>query len=96
MTNTLHNLDDHSEYFEFILLGNTYKFRYPTTEEVVAFKKLVDSKKATDEEQLAWIFQFIKPETDGAQSITEVATKMTVKQQRLFMEMVVSELTGTI
>ena len=90
MTNNVHNLDEQSEYFEFILSGNTYKFRYPTTEEIAEMKKLMDGEKIDEQAQIDWFLQFV----EGKPSIADVFPGITIKQQQNFMNMIMTEFTG--
>ena len=90
MTNTVHNLDEQSEYFEFILGGNKYTFRYPTTEEIADMKKLMESENVDEQAQIDWFLQFV----EGNPKLADVFPKITIKQQQNFLKMVMAEFTG--
>lgn len=82
--NQIHNLDeDASEYFEFILKGNTYRMRYPTTEEIEKAGEL-----KTDQEKTQWMYSFI---TSDGPPIEEALKKTNIKAVRKFNEMVTTE-----
>lgn len=84
--NQIHNLDeDSAEYFEFILKGNSYRMRYPTTEEIE-----VASKLKTDEEKNKAVFDYITPVND-APPIQDVLKQSNIKIYRKFNDMVKTE-----
>jgi hypothetical protein len=82
-----YNLDaDPQESFEFVLGGNTYKMRYPTTEEVQTAQSLKDATK-----QLEWVYGFITPENPEAQPIEDALKTVNVKVLQKFNAMIKAE-----
>ena len=88
-----YNLDEGvSEYFEFILKGFTYRFRYPTTDELEG-QDIKDIKK--DEESVKNVlFKFITKVDPKAPDFEEVSKKMTVPNWRNFRIMLVTEMSA--
>lgn len=82
------NLDTETdqEFFEFIVDGNNYRMRYPTTEEVEGAQKLKD-----DENKADWLYSFIQPVNKESQPIKEVLKKKNIKFLKRFNEMVTTE-----
>lgn len=88
MANPVHNLDEaFAEYFEFILKGKKYKFRYMTTEEV---EHLQSFDKQEDKAQ-AYIYSFIEKVDADAPDFAEVAKKMPIPQYKKFLKMITAE-----
>jgi hypothetical protein len=92
-------LDTASEYFEFEIFGNRYKFRYPTTTELSEIGKLSDDveKGAEVEEETltdAAFARFITPVEEGGTPFSEVWEKMNTKHLITFRKMVAVEITG--
>jgi len=87
-----HNLDENTqEYFEFILGGNTYKMRYPNTEEILEAKKLTDdTETGNSKEQLKWVYKFISAE-EGVPSIEEAVNHSNIKKLNKFNKMLQEE-----
>lgn len=84
MTNTVHNLDDATEHFEFTLGGHTYKMRYPTTEEVEKAQK----EKKSDVEISEWMYSYIESVSDGAPEFKDAIRKSSVKVLSKFNQMI--------
>lgn len=98
MSNAVHNLDEgQAEYFEFILEGNGYLFRYPTTEEVRALKPVFSETvgENSEQEQLKALYKFITPK-EGSPDIAKVMGKVNIKKQQRFAQMIASEFTGNV
>lgn len=90
MTQKMHNLDDVSEYFDFIVKGHTYRFRQMTMEEIEKLKELEnDEKKVTK-----YIFTFISKVSEDAPDFAVIAKKMLASQWRKFIEMLKTEFVG--
>ena len=90
--NQPYNLDtDVSEYFEFILKGNTYRFRYPTTREAFEAKKL---ENAPLEESKKYLIQFISKVDDKSPDFQGVIDDVNVVYWSKFNDMVTRELSN--
>ena len=90
--NQPYNLDsDVSEYFEFILKGNTYKFRYPTTREAFSAKKLTE---ASDDESKKFMVQFISKVDEKAPDFAELIEDINIVYWSRFIDMVTKELSN--
>ena len=84
-----YNLDDGVvEYFEFIVKGHKYRFKYPTTEESAKFRGLKDSVKAGKK----IMAEFISKVDEGSPSFEEISKTMTVPYWRKFNEMIATEM----
>lgn len=81
-----YNLDEQPESFEFVVGGNAYNFRYPTTEEMAEAQKLEDD--AEKEAQVNWLFTFITPVKPEAPSIAEAMKKVSFKVVQAFNDMI--------
>lgn len=83
------NLDSElSEYFDFIVEGYTYRFRYPTVEEAGLFANMTD-----DEEKITdTIFSFISKVEDTSPDFKDIYPKMIIPKQQKFVQMLKSEL----
>ncbi len=87
----MYNLDtDVSEYFEFILKGNTYRFRYPTTRELTEFSNL--DEKDTDKKVKEFIGKYVTPVDDKSPEIVELLNSLNIKYWVKFSEMIKTEL----
>lgn len=87
--NPTYNLDeDAAEHFEFILQGNKYRMRYPTTEEIEQADKL-----ETDEQKNDVVYEYISP-VDNAPPVREVLKKVNIKVVKKFNQMVRTEFGG--
>jgi len=90
--NQPYNLDtDVSEYFEFILKGNTYRFRYPTTREAFEAKKL---ENAPLEESKKYLIQFISKVDEKSPDFQDVIDDVNVVYWSKFNDMVIRELSN--
>lgn len=89
MADNVFNLDEGLvEYFEFIVCGHRYKFRYPNTEELDTLRSIgSDEQKAKD-----FMFGFIDPIGDSP-TFEEVQKKMLVTQWVKFREMIDTQMT---
>lgn len=90
MTQKMHNLDDVAEYFDFILKGNTYRFRQMTMEEIEKLKEIEGDEKKT----MSYLFTFISKVTENAPEFATIAKKMVAPQWKKFVEMLKTEFTG--
>lgn len=92
MIDKIHNLDeDVSEYFEFILFGKKYKFRYMTSDELTELKDIGDKKGSSEKEVLSYIYKFIGKGEEAAPDFVEVSSKMTIAHLKKFLIMVRTE-----
>lgn len=83
----LHNLDEGiTEYFEFILKGFTYRFKYPNTEE------LEELRKAKENEGNDILFGFITKVDEKTPDFKELQKKMTVVHWKRFRQMISKEM----
>lgn len=83
---------DTQESFEFEVGGNTYKMRYPTTEEMLAMNQR--AKEVTDRpliDQLRETYAYITPVSDGAPAIEAVMSGKSVKVLKNFNAMIKAE-----
>lgn len=88
----VHNISEGiKEYFQFIIKGHTYKFRYPNTEESAGFQN-VDAKDMS--KFVKFISKFISPESKDAPAFTEVQKKMLIPEWTNFGNMIKAEFTG--
>lgn len=84
----VYNFDESlSEYFEFVIKGHRYKFKYPTVEEMKE-----GTSKPTNEETAEYFYNFITKIDDTSPNFTDVANQMTSPQLRMFTEMIKTEL----
>ena len=68
----IHNLDDQvQEYFDFTVLGNKYRFRHMTTDEVDEWSKLSDPQKSKE-----YLFKFIDKVDQNSPDFSEISKKM--------------------
>lgn len=83
------NLDSElSEYFDFIVEGYTYRFRYPTIEEANAFTDV----ESDDQKAMTLIFSFISKVDDASPDFKDIYPKMIIPKQQKFVQMLKSEL----
>ena len=80
-----------SEYFEFILKGNTYRFRYPTTRESFEAKKLTG---VSDEESKAFMVKFVSKVDEKTPDFADIIEDLNVKYWAKFIDMVTKELSN--
>lgn len=93
MSYNLDNNDNESESFDFVLGGNTYSFRYPTTEEVTELTKFKQPNGMPDvEKMMGYIYDFITPATEGAPSIKDAMNKSRIQKFKAFQQMMIDEL----
>lgn len=86
----IHNLDEVQEYFEFIVGGHTYRFRFFNTEETEEMQKFVNDDQKTKE----FLFKFITKKDETSPDFSEVSKKMTVPQWIKFRKMLEVEFKG--
>lgn len=90
-TDNLHNLDEGiEEYFEFVIFGHNYKFRYMNTNEIQELDKLKENPKKLEE----YFYNFIEPADDKAPDFKEIQKKMTIPHLLRFNKMVKAEFSG--
>jgi len=83
------NLDSElSEYFDFIVEGHTYRFRYPTIEEAGNLSNMAEDEEKT----MAFIFSFINKVDDASPDFKDIYPKMIIPKQQKFVQMLKSEL----
>lgn len=91
-----YNLDQQAgeaESFDFILGGNTYHFRYPTTEEVNELTKLKNPNGTIDvDKMMKTIYTFITPATAEAPGIEGVVNSSNIRKFKEFQRMMLTEL----
>lgn len=87
MNGKVHNLDDQSEDFGFILEGKEYRMKYPNTEEIAEAEKLQEDSP----EQLNWILSLITSVESETTPIKEVLERVNIKKSRRFTAMVLAE-----
>lgn len=88
MATQIHNLDEGiSEYFEFILFGKKYRFRYMTSEEIEELRNIGDDGNKTQE----YFYKFVSAIDDDAPKIQDVSKKMTVPHLLAFQKMIKQE-----
>lgn len=89
MSNTAYNLDDkeYSEYFEFTIFSNKYKFRYPSGQELNELRD--DIKDGND--GLGIMQRFISS-VDDSPDFEETWNRMKVPQIKAFRNMLMTEL----
>lgn len=86
---TPYNLDDGiSEYFEFILKGHTYQFKYLTTDEMQELMKVEQSDEAIKN----FFSRFITKTDPASPEFADIAGQMTIPQLVRFREMVTKEM----
>ena len=86
----IHNLDEVSQYFEFVVGGNTYHFRYMTVEEAEKMQEMSgDEAKIRD-----YLYSFISKVDTTAPEFAEIAKKMITPQWIRFRTMVETEFKG--
>lgn len=87
----IRNLDlDINEYFEFVILGHTYKFKQPNSEELEEATKAqseLDKDSRTNP-----FFKFITPVSEGAPEFPDIAKKLTMPHWKAFNKMISEEL----
>jgi hypothetical protein len=84
--NHVYNLDENiEEYFEFIILGHKYRFRYPSTEEMFELK---DAKDETLFER------FITKVEENSPEFSETSKKMISPHWLAFKEMIYQQIGG--
>ncbi|MCZ2140814.1 MAG: hypothetical protein LC096_05415 [Bacteroidia bacterium] len=89
--NQPYNLDtDVSEYFEFIIKGNTYQFRYPTTRELEEFNGIDEKSEDKTKEFLA---KFISKVDEKSPDVVDLLNSVNIKYWVRFSNMVKTELT---
>ena len=87
----VHDLDlGVREFFEFKVLGYTYKFRMPDTEEM---EELRDIDKDSDEYDNALV-RFISPIGEGTPSFDEIQKKLLPPHWSRFTKMIEAEFKG--
>lgn len=93
MSYNLDTADNQPESFDFILGGNTYHFRYPTTEEVAELAKLRQADGTPDADQIMKaVYAFISPADQSAPSVEEALNKSRIQKFREFQHMMIVEL----
>jgi len=80
-----------SEYFEFILKGNIYRFRYPTTREATLANELKDK---SEKESKDFMIQFVTKVDEKTPNFEDIIDDLNVKYWAKFISMVTSELTS--
>ena len=91
MNEKVYNLDDGIiEYFDFILKGNTYRFRQPNTLEMTEFGVLKDKPEL----MVKTMSRFITKVTENAPDFEDIANTLTVQYWRRFNEMLEEQLLG--
>lgn len=84
-----YNLDDGvNEYFEFIVKGNTYRFKYPTTEEMEGLRKI----EGDDEKATGFLLNFINKVDEKSPDFKDIQKQMTVAHWVKFREMITKEM----
>lgn len=90
MSNKNYDLDSGvEEGFNFVLGGNTYFMRYPTTEEVEEMQKEKNPQKQAER-----MFEFAVPVDQDAPSLKEALKSKNVKVLKKFSEMIAVEFGG--
>lgn len=85
------NLDSElSEYFEFIVEGHTYRFRYPTIEEAEGLRDL--GEEGQEQKSMEKIFSFISKVEETAPDFATIYPKMIIPKQQRFVKMLTTEL----
>lgn len=83
-----YNLDENiEEYFEFIVGGNTYKMKYPTTDELEVIQKIDDQTKQGEA-----MLGFISAVTEDAPDILEAMKDKNVQVTKRFRDMIATEI----
>lgn len=83
-----YNLDENiAEYFEFIVGGNTYKMKYPTTDELEVIQKIKDQTKQGEA-----MLDFISVVTEGAPDILTAMKDKNVQVTKRFRDMIAAEI----
>lgn len=91
MEQKTYNLDDNfSEYFEFTLFGEKYKFRYPTPEEIEKMAGIDKEDPNADKKAREYIYTFISP-VSHTNKFAKAAKKMNLPQWRAFLNMIKTE-----
>ncbi len=86
---TPYNLDDGiSEYFEFSVFGNTYRFRQPTTGEFRKLQTMADDDEATKN----FLSEFITKVDEKAPDFVDVMDRFTLPHWKNFRVMINSEM----
>lgn len=80
-----------SEYFEFILKGNTYRFRYPTTREASEAKEL---ENKSEKESKDFMIKFVTKVDEKSPDFGDIIDDLSVKYWSRFISMVTKELTS--
>ena len=90
--NQPYNLDSEmSEYFEFILKDNVYRFRYPTTREASEAK---DLENKSEKESRDFMMKFVTKVDENSPNFGDIIDDLSVKYWSRFIKMVTSELTS--
>lgn len=85
-----YNLDDSvTEYFEFMVLGIKYKFKYMTTEEVEKIQEFAKNKE--DKKIKEYMMEFIENVVPSQPSFEKTSKKMLTSHWKNFNEMIVAE-----
>lgn len=90
MSTTPYNLDADQEYFEFVLKGHKYKFRYMTMEETQGMASIAGDKDAS-QQVLEYLYQFISSDEPDAPDFKEASKNFLTTQWNKFFEMLGTE-----
>lgn len=83
-----------SEYFEFILKGNTYRFRYPTTRELEEFTGLDLRDEKSNNVAKDFLIKFVEKVNEKSPEFKDIIDDMSVKYWNRFNDMVKTELSS--
>jgi len=89
MNHTYDLEDDVVESFEFTVMGHTYSFRHPNTEE---FNEIEKISKGDADKSNEYMYQFITPVGEEVPPFSEVAEKLTIPRWRNFWAMIHKEM----
>ncbi len=84
----IYNLDDAREFFEFIIKGHTYRFRYLTGEEVDKMQKMETEDPEAAKE---YMFGFITKVDESAPDFKSIQNEITSAQWKIFRTMIKTE-----
>lgn len=91
LPNKIHNLDEGvEESFTFQVLGNVYKFKQPTTEELEKIQSFEDDDVKLKE----YFFNFISKVDEKSPEFIELSKKLYAGHWKKFKEMIEAEFGG--
>lgn len=86
--NKPYDLDDGvNEYFEFILKGHLYHFRYPSTDEIDEIAEIKTTKQMKET-----LSKFITKGQEDAPEFTEITEQLTIPHWARFRDMIIKEM----